>query len=495
MRSSENPAPLVRPSMAAFSSPVQLRQRSSSSEAALPVTPVKGAHRAPRRFFKQQQQQQQQRRIWVCDAFSVGTKHAPRRVAAPRNTHKSGKSPKFKQNTLLANLDESEDEDEDEDETADIRLSQTTAAATTPSDPRRTSFPLVTPTLPPSSSSVPSDPTDHDMIDLLDHHQNPKQSTPTTTDFMIDVFSNNHTTTAASSSSPSTSSLEYQNLKTPTSQSGAAFSIMTNQIGGMVGAMNPNTFSVAVESDANFAMVHLLDRAGVDALVKARYQYPPREAYTRLPLDHLSTHYKLIHRLGRGSFADVFKVQLLPTTHPHTPLTSSSSTNTTSSSSAPIYAIKKTRVPITGPKDRKFQLQELVLQYHLTSLPHIIHLHTAWEQYASLYLVMEFCSGGTLAQYIDRKRDTGVDEFVVWGVLGQLARGVSQMHARQVVHLDLKPGNVLIGGEGEGVLKVGDFGCASFLPVPEGFEKEGDRRYMAPEILEGRYGPECDVFR
>ncbi|KAJ3063268.1 hypothetical protein HDU98_000893 [Podochytrium sp. JEL0797] len=321
------------------------------------------------------------------------------------------------------------------------------------------------------------------MMDLLDE-QDPERSTPTA-DFMMDVFSNNRT-----SSSSAAASLEYQNLKTPTSQTGA-FSIMTNQIGGMVGAMNPNTFSVAVESDPNFAMAHLLDRNGVDALVKARHQYPPREAYTRLPHDHLSTHYKLLHRLGRGSFADVFKVQLLPTTHPHTPLAST----TSSAPPSTLYAIKKTRVAITGSKDRKFQIQELILQYHLSSLPHVVHLHTAWEQYASLYLVMEFCAGGTLAQYIERNRGGGgVEEFVIWAVLGQLARALQQMHERGVVHLDLKPGNVLIAGEGGGVLKVGDFGCASFLPVPEGFEKEGDRRYMAPEILVGRYGPECDVF-
>lgn len=45
---------------------------------------------------------------------------------------------------------------------------------------------------------------------------------------------------------------------------------------------------------------------------------------------------------------------------------------------------------------------------------------------------------------------------------------------------------------------IGDFGMATIWPRSEeepDFEREGDRLYLAPEILQGRYGKAADVFR
>jgi mitosis inhibitor protein kinase SWE1 len=57
----------------------------------------------------------------------------------------------------------------------------------------------------------------------------------------------------------------------------------------------------------------------------------------------------------------------------------------------------------------------------------------------------------------------------------------------------MKPANVFITFEG--TLKIGDFGMATTLPVPPGLEREGDREYIAPEILElQQYGKPADVF-
>jgi len=44
-------------------------------------------------------------------------------------------------------------------------------------------------------------------------------------------------------------------------------------------------------------------------------------------------------------------------------------------------------------------------------------------------------------------------------------------------------------------LKIGDFGMATTLPVPPGLEREGDREYIAPEILElQQYDKPADIF-
>jgi mitosis inhibitor protein kinase SWE1 len=77
-------------------------------------------------------------------------------------------------------------------------------------------------------------------------------------------------------------------------------------------------------------------------------------------------------------------------------------------------------------------------------------------------------------------------------ILLELALGLKEIHDQGFIHLDLKPANILVTFEG--VLKIADFGMATRWPAEDGIEGEGDREYIGPEILMGRFDKPADIF-
>jgi mitosis inhibitor protein kinase SWE1 len=78
------------------------------------------------------------------------------------------------------------------------------------------------------------------------------------------------------------------------------------------------------------------------------------------------------------------------------------------------------------------------------------------------------------------------------GAITNHEQGLTFIHNSGYIHLDLKPANILI--DFEGGLKIADFGLASPWPAPKHIDGEGDRHYLAPEALSGRFDKPADVF-
>ena len=84
---------------------------------------------------------------------------------------------------------------------------------------------------------------------------------------------------------------------------------------------------------------------------------------------------------------------------------------------------------------------------------------------------------------------------------GQCVEGVAYLHAKGVVHRDLKPTNIFVHG---GVVKIGDLGLATrrapdgpndvALEAPSGSTDVGTFLYSSPEVATGRYSEKCDVY-
>lgn len=97
------------------------------------------------------------------------------------------------------------------------------------------------------------------------------------------------------------------------------------------------------------------------------------------------------------------------------------------------------------------------------------------------YLIMEYVDGSTLTQLLHEYPDEFTPE-IVGAVFKSVAHALQVAHENQVLHLDIKPDNILINRKGE--VKVTDFGL-SRLSSSDGFERAagGTIGYMPPEQM------------
>ncbi|CAH8560022.1 unnamed protein product [Schistosoma intercalatum] len=126
--------------------------------------------------------------------------------------------------------------------------------------------------------------------------------------------------------------------------------------------------------------------------------------------------------------------------------------------------------------------------------PHIVRmLDFTWDA-SFVYIIMEFCGGGDLSRYLRLKRR--LDELLVQRFLQQLALALQYLKSKNIVHMDLKPQNILLTSINNPSLKLADFGFAQCIKeTAKKNEVRGTLLYMAPEIFcEGFYHPSCDLW-
>ena len=127
------------------------------------------------------------------------------------------------------------------------------------------------------------------------------------------------------------------------------------------------------------------------------------------------------------------------------------------------------------------------------SHPNIVPLYDAGEDADVPYLVFERVEGSTLADLIRQRGKLEIGHAV--GIAIALAQAVAYAHQHNVLHRDIKPGNVIITHEG--VPRLMDFGIASSAAIDDADSNAmvGTPAYMAPEyILQRTYLPASDVF-
>ncbi|KAL3473627.1 hypothetical protein BJX99DRAFT_193821 [Aspergillus californicus] len=205
----------------------------------------------------------------------------------------------------------------------------------------------------------------------------------------------------------------------------------------------------------------------------------------------LNSRFERVELIGTGEFSQVYRV-FQPS---EMSLSSIFSTTPKSPQALPeqVWAVKKAKQPYSGLKDRERRIREVDALKALTNWDHIISFNDSWEDNGYLYIQTEFCEEGSLDVFLAQVGlKARLDDFRIWKILLELSTGLKHIHDSGFIHLDLKPANILVTFEG--VLKIADFGMAARWPAEEGIEGEGDREYIGPEILMGRYDKPSDIF-
>ena len=113
--------------------------------------------------------------------------------------------------------------------------------------------------------------------------------------------------------------------------------------------------------------------------------------------------------------------------------------------------------------------------------PNIVTIHQICPHRDTYYIVMELVEGGALHEYLaTRKRFTPAE---ATRVIRAAAEGLGHAHKRGIIHRDIKPGNIMMTGDGQ--VKVSDFGLARDVlqgrDIIGAGHSLGTPRYMAPE--------------
>eukprot|EP00605_Chrysophyceae_sp_TOSAG23-4_P000356 GSChrysophyteH1.ASY1.ANO1.403.1 assembled CDS len=129
------------------------------------------------------------------------------------------------------------------------------------------------------------------------------------------------------------------------------------------------------------------------------------------------------------------------------------------------------------------------------SHPNIIHIEKVFQVGSKFYLVFPLCTGGELYEHIIRRGY--FTEYDAALLTRDLVGGIHALHAEDILHLDIKPENILFESlDADAKIKITDFGLSRMFDGDLDTERlRGTIGYMSPElILCGHCSKATDVF-
>lgn len=136
-------------------------------------------------------------------------------------------------------------------------------------------------------------------------------------------------------------------------------------------------------------------------------------------------------------------------------------------------------------------IQEIAILSELQS-PYVTKYYGSYAKGAELWIVMEFCAGGSCA---DLMKPGLIGEDYIAIILRELLLGLDYLHSDKKLHRDVKAANILLGSGGQ--VKLADFGVSGQLSATMTKKNTfvGTPFWMAPEVIkQSGYDHKADIW-
>lgn len=180
--------------------------------------------------------------------------------------------------------------------------------------------------------------------------------------------------------------------------------------------------------------------------------------------------YQIENKLGGGVFGEVYRAKKL--------------------SIGKSYAIKFLKLADEGARDDIFRELQSVEHFAQVDHPHLVSVEDKGEVLGIPYIVMNYAGDETLKVRLAQGPLAPADAYPL---MRQILEGVAALHARSIIHFDLKPANVFLKGA---VARVGDYGLSKLVTESARTLSmgRGTPAYMAPEMLHRKGDARSDVY-
>jgi len=179
--------------------------------------------------------------------------------------------------------------------------------------------------------------------------------------------------------------------------------------------------------------------------------------------------YELLEEVGNGVSATVYRAKCIPLEE--------------------TVAVKVLDLERQDPKNLE-EIRRETQTMRMMSHPNLVKIYCSFVTKQDLWLVMPYCEGGSCLNLIKWEHTKGFDETTIATILKGVLQACEYCHQNQLIHRDIKAGNILV--DDDGTVKLADFGVSASCWGTQDWQRHktfiGTPCWMAPEVMDQKSG-------